>query len=93
MGKEEKVKLFEEKVIINGGARHYLITMEGEDNFKHHRYDDPAIVPLSRKSEFKKSWFLSGMEYTEEVFKEIMKEREGLPWYKQAAPKGETHRN
>ena len=33
------------------------------------------------------------MEYTEEVFKEIMKEREGLPWYKQAAPKGETHRN
>ena len=39
MGKEEKKKLFEEKVIINGGARHYLIKMEGEDHFKHHRYD------------------------------------------------------
>ena len=77
MGKENKEKLFEEKVIKYGGARHYLIKMEGEDNFKHHRYDEPAIVPLSRKSEFKKGWFLSGMEYTEEVFKEIMKERNG----------------
>ena len=31
MGKTEKVKLFEEKVIKYGGARHYLIKMEGED--------------------------------------------------------------
>ena len=53
MGKTEKVKLFEEKVIKYGGARHYLIKMEGEDHFKHHRYDNPAIVPLSRKSKFK----------------------------------------
>ena len=93
MGKEEKVKLFEEKVIINGGARHYLIKMEGEDHFKHHRWDAPAIVPLSRQSEFKKGYFLSGIEYDEEVYNEIMKEREGLPWYKQSAPKGETYRN
>ena len=93
MGKEESKGLFEEKVIKYGGARHYLIKMEGENNFKHHRYDDPAIVPLSRKSEFKKGYFLGGIEYNEEIFKEIMKEREGLPWYKQAAPKGETHRN
>ena len=89
----KKSKLFEEKVIKNGGARHYLIRMEGEDNFKHHRYDNPAIVPLSRQSKFKKGYFLSGIEYDEETFKEIMKEREGLPWYKQSAPKGETHRN
>ena len=93
MGKAEKVKLFEEKVITNGGARHYLIKMEGEDYFKHNRYDNPAIVPLSRKSEFKKGWYLSGIPYDEETFKEIMSEREGLPWYKQSAPKGETYRN
>ena len=91
MSKNEKS--FEEKVIKNGGARHYLIRMEGEDNFKHHRYDNPAIVPLSRQSKFKKGYFLSGIEYDEETFKEIMKEREGLPWYKQSAPKGTTHRN
>ena len=53
MGKEEKNNgLFEEKVIKSGGARHYLIRMEGEDNFKHHRYDEPAIIPLSRKRRF-----------------------------------------
>ena len=95
MGKKysDKVKLFEEKVIKYGGARHYLIKMEGEDHFKHHRYDEPAIVPLSRKSEFKKGYYLSGIPYSEEDFKEIMREREGLPWYKQSAPKGETYRN
>jgi hypothetical protein len=89
----KNTKSFEEKIIKSGGARHYLIRMEGEDNFKHHRYDNPAIVPLSRQSKFKKGYFLSGIEYNEETFKEIMKEREGLPWYKQSAPKGETHRN
>ena len=62
-------------------------------HFKHHRYDEPAIVPLSRKSEFKKGYYLSGIPYSEEDFKEIMREREGLPWYKQSAPKGETYRN
>ena len=86
-------KLFEEKVIKYKGARHYLIKMEGEEHFKHHRWDAPAIVPLSRQSEFKKSYFLSGIEYSEADFQEIMREREGLPWYKTAAPKGETYRN
>tara|TARA_R100000081_G_scaffold73246_1_gene39769 strand:+ start:183 stop:476 length:294 start_codon:yes stop_codon:yes gene_type:complete len=86
-------KLFEEKVIKYKGARHYLIKMEGEEHFKHHRWDAPAIVPLSRQSEFKKSYFLSGIEYSEADFQEIMREREGLPWYKTSAPKGETYRN
>ena len=86
-------KLYEEKVIKFKGARHYLIKMEGEDHFKHHRWDLPAIVPISKKSEFKKGYFLSGIEYSEEDFREIMKEREGLPWYKQSAPKGQTYRN
>jgi hypothetical protein len=81
-------KFYEEKVIKSKGARHYLIKMEGEDHFKHHRYDAPAIVPLNKQSEFKKGYFLSGIEYTEEEFKDIMKEREGLPWYKTSAGKG-----
>ena len=50
-------------------------------------------IPLNKNSEFKKGYFLSGIEYDEATFKEIMKEREGLPWYKQSAPKGETYRN
>ena len=86
-------KLYEEKVIKYQGARHYLIRMEGEEHFKHHRYDAPAVVPLSKNSEWRKQYFLGGIEYTEDEFKEIMREREGLPWYKQSAPKGETYRN
>jgi len=83
-------KLYEEKVIKYQGARHYLIKMEGEEHFKHHRYDAPAIIPLSKNSEWKKAYYLGGIEYTEEDFNEIMKEREGLPWYKQAG--GKTNR-
>ena len=83
-------KLYEEKVIKYQGARHYLIRMEGEEHFKHHRYDAPAIIPLSKNSEWKKAYYLGGIEYTEEDFNEIMKEREGLPWYKQAG--GKTNR-
>ncbi len=52
-------KLYEEKVIKFKGARHYLIKMEGEEHFKHHRWDYPAIVPLSKNSEFKKGYFFS----------------------------------
>tara|TARA_R110000751_G_C13430598_1_gene441540 strand:- start:85 stop:351 length:267 start_codon:yes stop_codon:yes gene_type:complete len=81
-------KLFEEKVIKYQGARHYLIRMEGDEHYKHHRYDAPAIVPINKSSTFKKGYFLSGMEYTAEDFNEIMQEREGLPWYKTTAGKG-----
>ena len=81
MSKNEK--LYEEKVIKFKGARHYLIKMEGEDHFKHHRWDQTAIVPYKKDSEFKKGYLLAGIEYPESEFKEIMKEREGLPWYKQ----------
>ena len=40
MGKGKR--LYEEKVIKYKGARHYLIRMEGEEHFKHHRWDNPA---------------------------------------------------
>tara|TARA_B110000285_G_scaffold18058_1_gene17619 strand:+ start:548 stop:820 length:273 start_codon:yes stop_codon:yes gene_type:complete len=84
----KKEKLYEEKVIKYGGARHYLIRMEGDENFKHHRWDKPAIVPIRKGSEFKKGYFLGGIEYNFEDFNEIMQEREGLPWYKTSAGKG-----
>ena len=46
----DKNKLYEEKVIKYQGARHYLIKLEGEDHFKHHRWDAPAIVPIKKDS-------------------------------------------
>ena len=86
-------KLYEEKVIKYQGARHYLIKMQGDKHFKHHRYDGPAIVPISKDSEWSKSYYLGGIQYDAEEYSSIMQEREGLPWYKQSAPKGETYRN
>ena len=86
----DKNKLYEEKVIKYQGARHYLIKLEGEDHFKHHRWDATAIVPIKKDSPWKKSYYLGGIEYTQAEFDEIMREREGLPWYKQAG--GKTNR-
>jgi hypothetical protein len=85
-------KLYEEKVIKYQGARHYLIKMQGEEHFKHHRYDGPAIVPLSKNSLWRKTYYLGGIEYNVEDYNELMQEREGLPWYKQASTKGATNR-
>jgi len=86
-------KLYEEKVIKYQGARHYLIKAKDSKHFKHHRYDGPAIVPINKDSKWKKSFYLNGIEYGAEEYTEIMSEREGLPFYKQAPPKGITYRN
>ena len=78
--------LFEEKIITSGGAKHYLNRSLGEPYFKHHRYDGPAIVPIKgQNSEWSKSYYLFGFKYNQEDYDEIMKEREGVPFYKTPA--------
>lgn len=79
-----KEKLYEYKTIKSLGARHYLIKLKGEENWKHHRWDGPAIVPLTNSGEFKKSYYLYGIEYDEDSYNEALSQREGLPWYKQS---------
>tara|TARA_R110000803_G_C11712473_1_gene287121 strand:+ start:106 stop:378 length:273 start_codon:yes stop_codon:yes gene_type:complete len=87
-------KLYEYKKIRVKGSFHHLIRMQGEENWKHHRWEGPAIEPIEgEKSEYRKQYFLNGREYNSEEYKEVLSEREGLPWYKQSAPKGTTHRN
>jgi hypothetical protein len=79
-------QLFEEKVITYQGAKHYLNRSLGEEHWKHHRYDGPAIVPIKgQSSEWPKSYYLFGYKYTPDDYEEIMKEREGVPFYKTAA--------
>jgi hypothetical protein len=87
-------KLYEVKVIKNGGAKHHLIKHQGKEHFIHHKWDGPAIEPIEKGGKYsKKQYFLEGIEYTPEDYKDIMKNREGLPWYKQSSPKGVTNRN
>ena len=41
--------------------------MQGEEHWKMHRWDGPAIQPINEKdSEFKKEYYLHGIPYYEE---------------------------
>ena len=55
-----------------------------------HSDDGPALINKEQK---RKEYYLNGIEYDFETWNEIMKGKEGLPWYKKPAAKGQTHRN
>ena len=61
-------KLYEQRVITNEGAKHYLIKHQGAEHYIHHRWDGPAIEPTRRDSKWKKGYFLSGIEYDLETY-------------------------
>ena len=50
-----------------------------------HSEEGPALV---NKSQRRKEYYLNGIEYDYETWNEIMKGKEGLPWYKNPAHKG-----
>ena len=50
-----------------------------------HSEDGPALV---NKEQRRKEYYLNGIEYDWDTWNEIMKGREGLPWYKNPAMKG-----
>ena len=50
---------------------------------KFHCWNGPAIIYKNGKKEY----YLYGMKYTNEDFKEAVRGRTGLPWYKQAGQK------
>jgi hypothetical protein len=80
----DKEKFFEYKTMMMNGARHHFIRIKGESNWKLHRYDGPAIEPIKMDCHLKNGYYLNGIEYSKKKYLEIMKEREGLPYYKQS---------
>ena len=50
-----------------------------------HNEDGPALTNTEQK---RKEYYLNGIEFTYDDWNEIMKGKEGLPWYKTAAGKG-----
>ena len=88
-----KEKVYEYKTINYKGPQHHLVRFSGEEHWKHHRWEGPAIEPHRKDSEFVKSYFLNGSEYNSEEYAELMKEREGLPWYKTAMGRAGENRN
>jgi hypothetical protein len=57
---------------------------------KFHNWDGPALIPEGDNR--KREYYIHGIKYSEENWKEVRKNRQGLPWYKQAANKGGTNR-
>jgi len=82
-----KNRLYEYKEINSRGAIIHLARYQGEEHWKFHRWDGPAIEPYAEGCEFSKSYYLNGIKYNEESYNEIMQEREGLPWYKNTSMK------
>ena len=50
-----------------------------------HNEKGPALI---NKGQRRKEYYLNGIEYDYETWNEIMKGKEGLPWYKNPAFKG-----
>ena len=59
-------------------------------NNKLHNWDGPALIPEGDNR--KREYHIHGIQYTEEGWKEARRNREGLPWYKNPAMKGQTNR-
>lgn len=49
---------------------------------KLHNWEGPALIPEGNKR--KREYYLNGIKMTEAQWKEALKNREGLPWYKGA---------
>jgi hypothetical protein len=61
-----------------------LVTKDGTIMYmfdgKLHNWEGPALIPEGNNR--KREYYLNGIKYTEEKWKEILQNREGLPWYK-----------
>jgi hypothetical protein len=83
----KRKKLYEYKTINSQGAIIHLVRYQGEENWKLHRWDGPAIEPYTPDSELFTGYYLNGIRYNVDAYNEIMQEREGLPWYKNQSMK------
>ena len=52
---------------------------------KLHNWEGPALIPNGNYK--KREYYLNGIKYTEANYTKLLKEREGLPWYKGSSAK------
>ena len=76
--------------IEEDGTKTKAHALQMGDSVVFHNEDGPALI---NKEQRRKEYYLNGIEYDYETWNEIMKGKEGLPWYKKPAAKGQTHRN
>ena len=76
--------------IEKDGSKTIAIALQMGDRTVFHNEDGPALI---NKEQRRKEYYLNGIEFTYDDWNEIMKGKEGLPWYKKPAAKGQNHRN
>ena len=76
--------------IEEDGSKTRAHALQMGDRVVFHSEKGPALI---NKEQRRKEYYLNGIEFTFDDWNEIMKGKEGLPWYKQPAAKGQTHRN
>ena len=87
-GGKKKYKNRKLSRIEEDGTKTVIYTLEINGENKLHSWDGPSLINKGQK---KKEWYLNGIQYTEDYWKEIIKSQEGLPWYKQSGMKGARH--
>ena len=85
-----KSKIRKVSKIEEDGSKTIAHVVEWNGIGKFHNMEGPALI---NKEQRRKEYYLNGIEYTYDDWNEIQKGREGLPWYKKPAPKGQNHRN
>ena len=85
-----KTKIRRVSKIEEDGTKTRALVLDMGHKAVFHNEDGPALTNTEQK---RKEYYLNGIEFTYDDWNEIMKGKEGLPWYKQAAAKGQTHRN
>ena len=73
--------------IEEDGSKTIAHVVEWNGVGKFHNMEGPALINKEQK---RKEYYLNGIEYTFDDWNEIMKGKEGLPWYKNPAHKGTT---
>ena len=74
--------------IEEDGSKPTAYTLEINGENKLHNWEGPALVNEQQK---KKEYYLNGIIYDYDMWNEIKKSGEGLPWYKQSGMKGARH--
>jgi hypothetical protein len=85
-----KAKIRRVYKIEEDGSKTRARVLQMGDRTVFHDEKGPALI---NKSQHRKEYYLNGIEYDYDTWNEIMKGKEGLPWYKKPAAKGQNHRN
>ena len=75
--------------IEEDGSKTTAYTLEINGENKLHNWEGPALINETKKL---KEYYLNGIQYTMEEWKDIKKSGEGLPWYKQSGSTVKTAR-